>query len=85
MSLRHHCCTGGRHQTHASLKSTFHDASCLEMFTLWLVHICCSVLLLLFLTKIFEKEYVLLNNAAAAARKYEQNTTNTTELTEEII
>lgn len=40
MSLRHHCCTGGRHQTYASLKSTFLDASCLEMFTLWLVHIC---------------------------------------------
>jgi len=55
------------------------------MFTSWLVHICYSVLLLLFLTKIFEKEYVLLNNAVAAARKYEQNTTNTSELTEEII
>jgi len=26
-----------------------------------------------------------LNNAAAAARKYEQNTANTSELTEEII
>jgi len=82
MSLRYHCCTGGQHQTYASLKSTFLDASCLEMFTLWLVHICYTVLLLLFLTRIFEKEYVLLNNAAAA-RKYEQNTTNTSELTEE--
>jgi len=36
MSLRHHCYTGGRHQTYASLKSTFLDASCLEMFTFWL-------------------------------------------------
>lgn len=81
MSLRHHCCTGGQHQTSQSKKHFSRRRLSRNVYLVASVCICYIVPLLLFRTRIFEKEYVLLNNAVAAdPTKYEQNTTNNSEL-----
>jgi len=82
MSLRHHCCTGGQHQTSQSKKHFSRRRLSRNVYLVASVYICYIVpLLLLFRTRIFQKEYVLLNNAEAAdPTKYKQNTKNTSEL-----